>query len=149
MRAVVQRVLSANVKVDDELISEINQGFLVFLGVEENDTENDAEYIASKIAKLRVLEDENRKMNLNIVNKGGSVLLISQFTLLGDARGQNRPSFIKAALPKEAQRLYEKTRDKLCAFGVETKLGIFGADMKVSLVNDGPVTILIDSKKLF
>lgn len=149
MRAVVQRVLSANVKVDDELISEINQGFLVFLGVEENDTENDAEYIASKVAKLRVLEDENGKMNLNIINKGGAVLLISQFTLLGDARGQNRPSFIKAALPKEAQRLYEKTRDKLCAFGVKTKLGIFGADMKVSLVNDGPVTILIDSKKLF
>ena len=149
MRCVVQRVSRADVKVEGELISEIGKGYLVLLGVEQSDTEKDAVYIADKIAKLRVFEDENQKMNLSIKQVEGEVLLVSQFTLLGDARGQNRPSFIKAARPELADELYNTTADRLKEHGIPVKLGQFQAFMDVSLVNDGPVTILIDSNKLF
>ena len=149
MRCVVQRVSRANVKVEGKLISEIGKGYLVLLGVEQNDTEKDAVYIADKIAKLRVFEDENRKMNLSIKQIEGEVLLVSQFTLLGDARGQNRPSFIKAARPEIADELYNVTAERLKEHGIVVKLGQFQAFMDVSLVNDGPVTILLDSNILF
>lgn len=149
MRCVVQRVSCANVKVEGKLISEIGRGFLVLLGVEQDDTEKDAVYIADKIAKLRIFEDENRKMNLSIKQIEGEVLLVSQFTLLGDASGQNRPSFIKAARPEIADELYNVTAERLKEHGIPVKLGQFQAFMAVSLVNDGPVTILLDSNKLF
>lgn len=149
MRAVVQRVLEASVKVDGELISEISKGFLVLLGVETGDDISAANYMASRLSKLRVFEDEFGKMNLDIRAINGQILLISQFTLLGDARGQNRPSFLNAERPEIAEQLYLQTAKDLNELGINTKTGVFGADMKVSLINDGPVTILLDSRKRF
>ena len=136
MRCVVQRVSRANVKVEGKLISEIGKGYLVLLGVEQNDTEKDAVYIADKIAKLRVFEDENRKMNLSIKQIEGEVLLVSQFTLLGDARGQNRPSFIKAARVGIADELYNVTAERQAWYSC--KAWTISSFMDVSLVNDGP-----------
>ena len=148
MRAVIQRVSRASVEIDGETVGSIGKGFLVLLGVHSTDVIADADYIIKKVSGLRVFEDADGKMNLSLKQAGGEILLISQFTLFGDVRHGNRPSFIEAALPERAVPLYEYTVDRLRAdFKVET--GRFGADMKVSLVNDGPVTIMLDSKKLF
>ncbi len=149
MRAVVQRVSSASVKVDNALISEINQGFLVLIGVEVGDTEIDSQYIINKITGLRIFNDNEDKMNLSIIDIKGEIIAISQFTLSGDARHGRRPSFIKAEEPSKAIVLYNKVCEGLEKNNIPVKKGVFGADMKVSLVNDGPVTILLDSKKLF
>ena len=149
MRLVIQRVLEAKVEVDGEPVGRCGQGYLVLCGVEEGDTEADAVYCAEKTVGLRVFEDPQGKMNLSIGEVGGSVLSVSQFTLLGDARHGRRPSFSGAARPETAVPLYEKYCDLLREKGLHVEQGIFGADMKVSLVNDGPVTILMDSRRLF
>lgn len=148
MRAVVQRVLEANLKVDGQLISEIGKGYVVFLGVKVGDAEKESEKIASKVAKLRVFEDENGKMNLGIKEVQGEILLVSQFTLYGDCKGCNRPSFIQAERPEKANELYLKVKENLENEGIVVKTGVFGADMKIMVYNDGPVTILMDSEKL-
>lgn len=147
MRAVVQRVSAASVAVDNNIIGSIGKGFLVLLGVHTEDTAQDADYIIKKVSGLRVFEDENGKMNLSLAEVGGAILLISQFTLYGDARHGNRPSFITAALPSKAIPLYQRVRDGLSDI-THVETGEFGADMQVSLINDGPVTILLDSCKL-
>lgn len=148
MRAVVQRVLNASVAIGGTVKGEIGKGYLVLLGIEENDTEKDLDYIAEKLLGLRVFEDEAGKMNRSVLDAGGSILLVSQFTLYGDARKGRRPSFIRAARPEKAIPLYEAMIAHLrAALPVET--GEFGADMQVSLVNDGPVTILLDSERTF
>jgi len=145
MKAVVQRVLNANLKVDGELISEINHGFVVFLGVKVGDSEKDVEKLANKIAKLRIFEDENEKMNLSVKQVQGEILLVSQFTLYGDCKGCNRPSFIQAERPERANGLYLYMKKLLENEGIVVKMGVFGADMKINVLNDGPVTILLDS----
>ena len=148
MRAVIQRVTEAKVTVSGRVAGSIGRGFLVLLGVHADDGTTDADYIIKKISGLRVFEDENGKMNLSLKEVGGELLIVSQFTLYGDARHGNRPSFIEAALPEKAIPLYEYVVSGLRgSFNVGT--GEFGAEMKVSLVNDGPVTILLDSKKQF
>lgn len=148
MRAVVQRVDSASVTIDGRVNGKIGKGFMVLLGIDENDTEKDLDYITSKLIGLRVFEDEAGKMNKSILDAGGEILLISQFTLYGDARHGKRPSFIRAARPEKAIPLYEKAIARLREqLNVET--GIFGAEMKVELINDGPVTILLDSERTF
>ena len=149
MRCVIQRVTRASVTVEGELVSEIKDGFMVLIGAEDGDTEADAKYCADKIAGLRVFEDADDKMNLSIKDVGGSVLLVSQFTLLGDARHGRRPSFSNAARPETAEPLCDKVRDLLIAQGVPTLTGRFRTHMKVDLLNDGPVTILLDSKRGF
>ncbi len=149
MKAVLQRVTHAQVVVDEKLISKIDNGFLILLGVEQNDTKADADVLSKKISGLRVFEDENGKMNLSLGDTGGSVLVISQFTLLADCRKGRRPSFINAGAPDMANELYEYFCERIKVDGiVDVKKGVFGADMKVSLLNDGPVTILLDSKEL-
>jgi len=149
MRCVIQRVTRASVTVEGELVSEIKDGFMVLIGAEDGDTEADAKYCADKIAGLRVFEDADDKMNLSVKDVGGSVLLVSQFTLLGDARHGRRPSFSNAARPELAEPLCDKVRDMLVAHGIPTLTGRFRTHMKVDLLNDGPVTILLDSKKGF
>ncbi len=149
MRAVVQRVTGASVTSGGKESGRIGDGLMVLLGVESGDTDKDAEYLAGKICRLRIFEDENEKMNLSVKDTGGSVLCVSQFTLLGDARGQNRPSFIRAERPDEADRLYEKTCQEMEKAGVHVEKGVFRTHMSVSLVNDGPVTLLLDSRKTF
>ena len=149
MRAVVQRVTKASVKVDGEIIGKIDKGFVVLLGVGEDDDESDIKYIADKIINIRVFEDENEKMNLSLNDVGGEVLIISQFTLYGDCRKGRRPSFDKAGEPNRAKELYNKTCEYFLEQGIKTETGRFAADMKVELINDGPVTLLLDSKKLF
>lgn len=149
MRCVIQRVTRASVTVEGELVSEIKNGFMVLIGAEDGDTEADAKYCADKIAGLRVFEDADDKMNLSVKDVGGSVLLVSQFTLLGDARHGRRPSFSNAARPEVAEPLCDKVRDMLVAHGVPTLTGRFRTHMEVDLLNDGPVTILLDSKKGF
>jgi len=149
MRCVVQRVTQSSVSVEGKVVGAIGQGLMVLLGVKSGDTEKDAEYIAAKILKLRIFEDENGKMNRSVTDIGGQVLCISQFTLLGDARGQNRPGFTMAEAPERANELYEYTCECMRRAGMTVEKGIFRADMKVSLVNDGPVTILLDSEKSF
>lgn len=148
MRAVVQRVTEASVTVEGNGISSIGPGLMVLLGVEKGDTEKDGAYLADKLAGLRIFEDENEKMNLSVQQVGGSILLVSQFTLLGDVRHGKRPSFTQAAPPKEADALYEDLADKLRQKGIPVETGQFQAHMEVALVNDGPVTILLDSRKL-
>ena len=144
----VQRVLNASVAIGGTVKGKIGKGYLVLLGIEENDTEKDLDYIAEKLLGLRVFEDEAGKMNRSVLDAGGSILLVSQFTLYGDARKGRRPSFIRAARPEKAIPLYEAMIARLrAALPVET--GEFGADMQVSLVNDGPVTILLDSERTF
>ncbi|HOK08457.1 MAG TPA: D-aminoacyl-tRNA deacylase [Candidatus Hydrogenedens sp.] len=149
MRAVVQRVTSASVDVDNQTVGKIGKGLLVFLSVDEQDTEADIEYTVNKITELRIFNDEEGKFNLSLYDVKGEMLVVSQFTLHGDCRRGRRPSFSTAARPEKAVPYYEKfvqtVRDK--GFHVET--GVFAAHMFVSLVNDGPVTILIDSKKVF
>jgi D-tyrosyl-tRNA(Tyr) deacylase len=149
MRAVVQRVVSAKVAVLGETAGAIEKGLVVFLGVEEGDEISDAEYMAGKIAGLRVFEDSEGKMNLSLKEAGGSVLAISQFTLLGDARKGNRPSFIKAARPEMANELYRQFVRFLASYEINVEEGVFRAEMLVEVNNDGPVTIMIDSRKLF
>lgn len=148
MKAVLQRVLSANLKVDGKLISEIKKGFVVFLGIGINDTDNDIIKIGNKISKLRIFEDENGKMNLSLNDVGGEILLVSQFTLYADCRHGNRPSFTDAQIPALAKDKYLKMKDFLREKGFTVKTGIFGADMKIDVLNDGPVTILLDSNEL-
>lgn len=147
MRAVVQRVTSADVKIDGEIRGKIDNGFMVLLGVGNGDTDEDMKYIADKIINLRVFSDENDKMNLSLADVGGSMLVISQFTLYGDCSHGRRPYFGDAMEPVGANKMYEDfvayVRDK----GIHTETGEFGADMKVSLTNDGPVTIILESKK--
>ena len=144
MKAVVQRVKKTTLSVDGELISEIPFGLTVFLGVKVGDTEKEGAYIAKKIAGLRIFEDENSKMNLSVKDVGGEVLLVSQFTLYGDASHGNRPSFTLAERPEKAEPLYEYTVKELSAYGIPVKKGVFGADMKIEQFNDGPVTILLE-----
>lgn len=148
MKAVIQRVLRADLKVEGKLISEIEKGFVIFLGVGKEDDEKDVEKLANKIEKLRVFEDENEKVNLSIKDICGEILLVSQFTLFADCRHGNRPSFIDAQRPDEANRLYIAMRDRLSSAEISVKTGVFGADMKIEVLNDGPVTILLDSKEL-
>lgn len=146
LRAVIQRVTSASVEVDDRIVGVISGGLLVLLGVEHTDTEQDADYLAGKIAALRIFSDENGKMNLSVTDTGGSILAVSQFTLYGDCRKGNRPSYDRAARPDQARRLYEYFVESLRGKGLAVATGIFQAHMKVTLVNDGPVTILMESK---
>ena len=149
MRAVVQRVKSASVKVEGELVSEIGAGVLVFLGVAHDDTATELEYIANKVANLRIFEDEEGKMNRSLLEMGGAALVVSQFTLYGDCRKGRRPSFINAARPEVANALYEQFITLLKQQSIPTQGGTFQAMMDVQLINDGPVTILLDSDKQF
>ena len=149
MRAVVQRVSAASVTVEGRKVGTIGPGLLVLLGVARGDTEKDGEYLAEKLAWLRIFEDEEEKMNRSVAQIGGSILLVSQFTLYGDVRHGRRPSFTQAAPPEEANRLYEDLAQKLRDKGLTVETGQFQAHMEVSLVNDGPVTILLDSGKSF
>ena len=144
MRAVVQRVKQTTLRVDGREISQIPFGLTVFLGVKEGDSKAQADYLMKKIAARRIFEDENGKMNLSVKDVGGEVLLVSQFTLYGDASHGNRPSFSLAARPEIAEPLYEYAADSLRALGITVKTGVFGADMKIEQLNDGPVTILLE-----
>jgi len=149
MRAVVQRVGRATVKVGDEITGEIGKGLLVLLGVGQEDSEGDAGYLAGKVAGLRIFEDEAGKMNLSVGEIGGAVLAVSQFTLFGDVRRGKRPSFDAAARPERARELYNAFVERIRALGVRCETGRFQEMMEVELVNSGPVTILLDSKKVF
>lgn len=144
MRLLVQRVLNSNVKVDGKITGEINKGYMVLLGVTHDDDTEKADYLVKKLINLRVFEDENGKMNLNINQVGGELLIISQFTLYGNTKDGNRPSFTEAAKPEKAEELYNYFVEQCKKEGIKTETGIFGADMKVSLINDGPVTIMLE-----
>ena len=144
MKAVVQRVQNANLKVNGDLISEIGNGLVVFYGVGKGDDYSKADYLASKIAKLRIFEDENGKMNKSVIDVGGEILCVSQFTLYGDVSHGNRPGFTEAEVPDIASKTYDYFCQKLIENGVICKKGIFGADMKITQLNDGPVTILYE-----
>ena len=146
MRAVIQRVSQAKVVVDDDTVGQIGKGFMILLGVHEQDTQTDVDYLVGKISKLRVFEDDQQKMNRSIIDVGGEILSISQFTLFADTKKGNRPSFVQAAKPDVAIPLYEAFNEGLRQTGIPVETGIFGADMKCHLVNDGPVTIIIDSQ---
>ena len=146
MRAVVQRVTNADVKIDGRVNGKIDNGLLVLLGVGNGDTEEDMKYIADKIVMLRIFSDENDKMNLSLEDVGGSMLVISQFTLYGDCSHGRRPYFGNAMEPVGANEMYEKFVAYIREQGIHTETGEFGADMKVSLTNDGPVTIILESK---
>ena len=147
MRAVVQRVTRASVKVDGRIIGEIDAGLMILLGVGRSDTSQSAAYLAEKIANLRIFSDPAGKMNLSLLDVAGAALVVSQFTLFGDTRGGRRPSYIQAAPPEEANRLYEEFVRFLRALSVRVETGIFQAHMQVELVNDGPVTLLLDTEK--
>lgn len=149
MRAVLQRVTRASVTVGDAVVGAIGAGWLVLLGVAEGDTDGDADRLAEKVVTLRAFGDDQGKMNRDVSEIGGSVLIVSQFTLLGDCRGGRRPSFTGAAAPADAERLYLRFVDRVRAAGLETATGTFRAMMQVELVNDGPVTFLLDSRKAF
>lgn len=149
MRAVVQKVSSSKVTVDEEIVGQINQGLLVLLGVTHDDTSKDVDYMVDKITNLRIFEDENEKMNLSLKDVNGEVLAVSQFTLYGDARRGRRPSFSDAARPEVANPLYEEFVEKVKSQGINVGTGKFGAHMMVDLTNDGPVTILLESRKEF
>jgi D-tyrosyl-tRNA(Tyr) deacylase len=148
VRAVVQRVSSARVEVEGEVTGSIDRGLLVLLGVGQGDTEKQAQWLAEKIAGLRIFEDDAGKMNLSVQDIGGSVLVVSQFTLYGDCRKGRRPSFTEAAAPDLADRLYQFLVSHLRALGIPVETGVFQAKMKVHLVNDGPVTILLDTEQV-
>ena len=149
MRAVIQRVSEASVTVDQTVVGSIERGFLVLVGVADQDEEKDAFWIAEKVAGLRVFEDPDGKMNLSLADVQGAVLLVSQFTLVGDCRKGRRPSFVEAARPEKARVLYEKLAGSLRQLGLTVETGTFQAHMEVRLLNDGPVTLLLDSRKLF
>ncbi|GGC86949.1 D-aminoacyl-tRNA deacylase [Enterococcus wangshanyuanii] len=146
MKAVIQRVTEAQVQIEGKVVGKIEQGFMILLGIHETDTNEDVNYLVRKISKLRVFEDDQGKMNLSLQDVGGSILSISQFTLYADTKKGNRPSFIEAARPETAIPLYEAFNTQLKEIGISTETGEFGADMKVTLTNDGPVTIIIDTK---
>lgn len=148
MRAVIQRVTSASVTINEKISSEIDQGLLVLAGIEETDNETDLEWLANKIVQLRIFDDQDGVMNLSVTDIGGSILVVSQFTLHAKTKKGNRPSYIKAARPEIAIPIYNRFIEKLNSLmGKETRTGEFGAMMKVGLVNDGPVTIIIDTKE--
>ena len=149
MRAVVQRVSKASVTVENEIVGEIHKGLMVLLGVGKEDTEKDLDYLIEKTLGLRIFEDENGKMNLSLLDIEGELLVVSQFTLYGDARKGKRPSFTDSGDPKVGEEMYLQFIEKAKSKGLKVEKGIFGADMAVSLINDGPVTILLDSKKMF
>jgi len=146
MRAVVQRVKKSSVSVGNEIVGEIGEGLMVLLGIADIDTANDADFLADKISNLRIFEDENGKMNKSLLDTGGEMLVVSQFTLLGDCRKGRRPSFTQAAGPGKANELYERFVHKIRQKGIYTATGRFRAMMEVSLVNDGPVTLIVESK---
>ncbi len=149
MRCVVQRVTEASVTVDGELVGRIGPGMLALIGVTTEDTDADLKYIAEKTMHLRIYDDENGVMNRSVLDAGGSILAVSQFTLLGDARGGRRPSYFRAAKPEKAEDMYNRLIDFWRQQGIHVETGRFRTEMKVSLVNDGPVTILLDSEKNF
>ena len=149
MRACVQRVSQAHVTVDDECVGRIERGLLVLLGVAKDDTEKDIRQMAEKLVALRIFEDDEGKMNLSVADVGGAMLVVSQFTLLGDCRKGRRPSYIDAAGPEMAESMYEQLVDIVAGQGIEVATGRFRAQMDVSLVNDGPVTLLLDTRKTF
>ncbi len=149
MRAIIQRVKEASVSVDGKITGEIGQGILIYLGVMEGDSESDLDYTIKKALGLRIFEDEDGRMNKALSDIGGSVLLVSQFTLAGDARKGTRPSYSSAARPDAAEKLYEEFKNRLGELGVPSAYGVFGADMKVFSINDGPVTVMLDSTRLF
>ena len=145
MKAVIQRVSEANVKVEGKIVGEIHNGLLLLIGIDEQDEKTDADWLVQKILNLRIFGDEAGKLNLSVQDIKGGILCISQFTLIADYKKGNRPSFIKAAKPDKAIPLFEYFKDEIAKSGLKTESGIFGADMKVSLLNDGPVTIVMDS----
>jgi D-tyrosyl-tRNA(Tyr) deacylase len=149
MRAVVQRVTRARVTVDEQVVGQVEQGLVVLLGIARDDSEADADYLASKIASLRIFDDEDGKMNRSVIDISGGVLVVSQFTLYGDVRRGLRPSWIEAAAPEAAKPLYEYFIAQISKFVGEVACGSFRSMMQVELVNDGPVTILLDSRKQF
>ncbi len=146
MKLVVQRVKNAKVEVENKVVGNINKGFLVLLGVTHNDNKEVADYLVRKLCNLRVFEDENEKMNLSIKDVQGELLIVSQFTLYADTTGGNRPSFINSAKPEEANKLYEYFCEQCQKNGIKVETGIFGAHMDVSLLNDGPVTIILEKE---
>lgn len=146
MKVLVQRVLNAGVTVDGKEVSEINKGYLLLIGIEKNDTTETADYLAKKTANLRIFEDENGKMNLSILQVHGQILAVSQFTLAGDTSQGNRPGFGTAATPEDAKKLYEYFVEALKSYNIDVRCGIFQADMKVRLINDGPVTFMLERK---
>ncbi|OPC28518.1 D-aminoacyl-tRNA deacylase [Elizabethkingia anophelis] len=146
MKVVIQRVSESEVVVENQSVGKIGKGFMLLIGIDENDEKQDADWLVQKILNLRVFGDEEGKMNLSIVDIKGDLLCISQFTLIADYKKGNRPSFIKAAKPDKAIPLFEYFKEEIAKSGLKTECGIFGADMKVSLINDGPVTIVMDSK---
>lgn len=149
MRCVIQRVTEASVSVAGDVVGKIGRGFMILIGVSLEDTDKDLKYMADKIPNLRIFEDEQGKMNLSLKDTGGEILAVSQFTLYGDARGSRRPSFIQAARPEMANDYYERLVEAWRAQGIHVETGVFRADMQVALVNDGPVTMLMDSTKAF
>lgn len=146
MKIVIQRVTEANVKVEGKIIGEITKGLLLLIGIDEEDEKTDADWLVQKILNLRIFGDEEGKLNLSVTHISGEILCISQFTLIADYKKGNRPSFIKAAKADKAIPLFEYFKNEIAKSGLKTESGIFGADMKVSLLNDGPVTIVMDSK---
>ena len=148
MTAVIQRVLSASCKVDEKITGQIEKGLLILLGVKVSDTESDVYAMADKIMKLRIFSDENDKLNLSLGDVNGEMLVVSNFTLLADYAHGNRPSYIEAAKPNEAERLYRLFSDRVRENGFKVENGVFGADMKIELINDGPITIVMESEKL-
>lgn len=147
MKALIQRVDKAEVTVDSEIISSIGKGILVFLGIKKGDTEKDIDYLVKKISQLRIFEDEKGKINLSLQDVKGEILVVSQFTLCADCRRGNRPSFDMAERPEIAKSLYEQFVAKIRELGISVSTGIFGASMKISLINNGPVTIMLESKE--
>lgn len=146
MKVLIQRVSQASVWVNGSEVSAISQGFLLLVGIEKNDTKDSADYLAKKVAHLRIFEDENGKMNLSLLDIGGQALAVSQFTLAGDTSRGNRPGFDTAAAPQDAKPLYEYFVQALQSYSIDVRCGIFQADMQVSLINDGPVTFMLERK---
>lgn len=148
MRAVIQRVNSGSVTVNEKIVGSIGKGFVVLLGVSEKDTREDVAYMADKIVNLRIFEDEEEKMNLSLQDIKGELLVVSQFTLYGDCRKGRRPNFMSAARPELAEELYEELVKRCREMGIKTETGTFQASMKVNIENDGPVTVIVDSEKI-
>ena len=146
MKIVIQRVTEANVKVEGKIVGEITKGLLLLIGIDEEDEKTDADWLVQKILNLRIFGDEEGKLNLSVTDISGEIICISQFTLIADYKKGNRPSFIKAAKADKAIPLFEYFKNEIAKSGLKTESGIFGADMKISLLNDGPVTIVMDSK---
>ncbi|KMQ68032.1 D-tyrosyl-tRNA(Tyr) deacylase [Chryseobacterium sp. FH2] len=145
MKAVIQRVSEASVQVDGKIVGKIEKGLMLLIGIDENDEKTDADWLVQKILNLRIFADKDDKLNLSVTDINGEILCVSQFTLIADYKKGNRPSFIKAAKPDKAIPLFEYFKEEISKSGLKTESGIFGADMKVSLINDGPVTIIMDS----